>query len=95
MLIAKSISDNSHLAKEHKLARKKLRVAMLVVNLRKENQLKSLTNLSLLIARYDGSFESYIHEKDNFQLSEMIYSNKIAHNDRHKEWINYIETNAI
>ncbi|MCD3220671.1 hypothetical protein GP484_12390 [Mammaliicoccus sciuri] len=28
-------------------------------------------------------------------LSEMIYSNKIAHNDRYKEWINYLETNAI
>lgn len=28
-------------------------------------------------------------------LSEMIYSNKIAHNDRHKGWINYLETNAI
>lgn len=28
-------------------------------------------------------------------LSETIYSNKIAHNDRHKEWINYLETNAI
>lgn len=36
MLIAKSISDNLHLAHEHKLARKKLRAAMLVVNLREE-----------------------------------------------------------
>lgn len=36
MLIAKSISDNPHLAQEHKLARKKLRAAMLVINLRKE-----------------------------------------------------------
>lgn len=36
MLIAKSISDNPHLAQEYKLARKKLRAAMLVINLRKE-----------------------------------------------------------
>ncbi|MCJ0920961.1 helix-turn-helix domain-containing protein [Mammaliicoccus sciuri] len=35
-LIAKSISDNPHLAHEHKMARKKLRAAMLVVNLREE-----------------------------------------------------------
>lgn len=28
-------------------------------------------------------------------LSESIYSNKIVHNNRHKEWINYLETNAI
>ncbi|MCD3220670.1 helix-turn-helix domain-containing protein [Mammaliicoccus sciuri] len=36
MLIAKSISDNPHLAQEHKLTRKKLRAAMLVVDLREE-----------------------------------------------------------
>ncbi len=37
MLIAKSISNKPHLAYEHKEARNKLRAAMLVVNLRKEN----------------------------------------------------------
>lgn len=37
MLIAKSISNKPHLAHEHKEARNKLRAAMLVVNLRKEN----------------------------------------------------------
>ncbi|MEX5938173.1 helix-turn-helix transcriptional regulator [Mammaliicoccus sciuri] len=37
MLIAKSISNKPHLAHEYKEARNKLRAAMLVVNLRKEN----------------------------------------------------------
>jgi len=37
MFIEKSISNKPHLAHEHKEARNKLRAAMLVVNLRKEN----------------------------------------------------------